>query len=218
MDSDGFEPCGCGACVQCVDSWLVGSDSRGLTPFSSHKIDQSPQSSVDFQDKCLNSQVSTPFRSEATSPSTPNLSVVSEQQVQSNKPHLGQLEFPIWKSIVTDNPLNLAESEALPRVTTELIVPTGSSEGTEEPRSLGASLDFQRTVISCLFRPRKKTGRKPRSYDCYICAVTFAYKKELIKHLVADHNLQKSRSQLYKGLSAGKKELQRLYGPANRLL
>ena len=214
-DSDVSGFCECDACLRCVESWLAGSDSRGVEPLLGHKIDQKPQSPVDLQDTCSNSQVSTPSGFEVTSPSTPNHSAV--QRTQSNQPSLGRLQPLIWKSVFTEKHLNHTEAVTLSGSSAGLEATIGLSGVSMEDlqsSSIGASLEFQRTVLSPLLQPRKKTGRKPQSHACYICAVPFPYKKELIKHLVTDHNLQRSTSLLYKRLNAGKKELQRLYDPA----
>lgn len=58
---------------------------------------------------------------------------------------------------------------------------------------------------------KKKTGRKPSTFSCFLCPKVLPYKYALISHLQTEHAINRSQSLMYKRVNQGGDEIRRLY-------
>ena len=193
----------CETCVEDVDSWFAEPEPRDSGSLASLKIDQEKRTAASaashekrtFSHDCA---IDGPEKPSCSAP--PDLFPTNSFELPIDST-LQQSKSLTWKPL-------LAETDQ--SSTSFGIVCEANSDSRDLNKDLqpsrtdiGASLEFQRSVIASLFKPKKKPGRKPNVQICYICQATFPYKKELITHLGSDHGIQRSRSVLYKRLQKG---------------
>lgn len=217
-DCDSGEPNQCEMLSDEVDNWLTWPDSYDSDCSIARKLGEetSPAIASNSHEKCTFSLVSTNCGPKVPSSVASANPVPAYHLASPNSSDHCTFNTSIWKKQLgnTDsNPITLC----LTATKDEAV--SGDSAGSCDIKKdsqianteVGASLEFQQSVLSSFFKTKKKSGRKPNLHLCHICQSRFPYKKELIRHLVSDHSIHKSKSLLYKRLAKGNDELTRLY-------
>lgn len=217
-DCDSDEPNQCEMLIDDVDNWLPEPDSYDADCSIARKLgeENSPTIASNSHEKRTFSLVSTNCRPKMPSSVASASPVPAYHMTQPNSSDHYPFDSSIWKRQPGDTnltPITLCLTATKGKAVSGDSVSScdlkkNSKVGSTE---VGASLEFQQSVLSSLFKTKKKSGRKPKMHLCQICQSQFPYKKELIRHLVSDHSINKSKSVLYKRLAKGKNELTRLY-------
>jgi hypothetical protein len=218
-DCDPDEPNQCEMLSDEVDNWLPGPDSYDSDCSIACKLGEetSPAIASNSHEKRTFSLVSTSRGTKIPSSVASASPVPAYHMAPPNSSDHCPFDTSIWKKQLgntNSTPITLCLTAAKDGTV------SGDSAGSCDLKKnsqigsteVGASLEFQQSVLSSFFKTKKKSGRKPNLHLCHICQSRFPYKKELIRHLVSDHNIHKSKSVLYKRLAQGKSELTRLYG------